>query len=129
MIFLLCGGLALIFRSFSELLKAVLWLIYVDNAETGLPELAEILVKGIVEAAVVSILTCVGLSETNPRVKATVIILGSVACLIFYWIAKYIIWIMLGVLILAIIIITLSIIRRKKNKIPEGDVENAKVGV
>lgn len=129
-IFIICGGLSLLFWLFSELFNAFLWAVYFDNAETGLPMVAEIIVKVIVEISIGSILTCVGLSKTNPIVKVLVMILGFFACLACYWIATYIIWIMIGALLLAAGVITLLVIQKKKNKnVKKESVINDSMGI
>lgn len=129
-IFIICGGLSLLFWLFSELFNAFLWAVYFDNAETGLPMVAEIIVKAIVEISIGAILTCVGISKAHPLVKVLVMILGFFTCLACYWIAAYIIWIMIGALLLASGIIILFVIQKKKNKkFKKENVINDSVGI
>ena len=115
-LFIIFGGLTALFCFFSELFNALLWVIFVDNAETGLPMWAEILVKGIVEVCVVTIAVSVGLSKSNPIVMIISIVSGFGICLACYWIATYIIWIMIGLAISGSSVITFFIIHKKKNK-------------
>ena len=127
-LFIVVGGMSLLFCFFSELFKSFLWLVYVDNAETGLPMWAEILVKVIVETLVIAILTGIGLSQKKPIVKGIVIVAGFCSCFALYWIAEYIIWILVGLLTIVIGYIVYKCIKKHKNKksklIVEGDAIN-----
>ena len=105
---------------------AIKWVVFIDNAETGLPFWCEILIKGIIEAIIVGIASVSGISNKNPFVSILVIVLGFVACIIIYWIAEYIVWIMIALLLLAIAYsIYLIVIKNKyKKEKVKGDVIN-----
>ena len=102
-------------------------MVFIDNAETGLPMWAEILVKGIVEICVGGISVSFGLSKENPIIMIISIVLGLGFCLVCYWMATYIIWILLIVLLLAFVAIILFIIHKKKDK--KEDVINGEMGI
>ena len=54
------------------------------------------------------------------------IIVGFVACVIIYWIAKYIIWILIGLLLIVIAYVIYLLIKKHKdkNKLIKGESEN-----
>lgn len=113
------------------LFKAIKWILFIDNAETGLPFEAEIIIKGVVEGLVVLILGYIGIKEKNPIGSIMSIIVGFVACVIIYWIAKYIIWILIGLLLIVIAYVIYLLIKnhKDKNKLIKGESENEQVGV
>ena len=88
---------------------------FVDNAETGLPMLAEIFVKAIIEAIVIFIMVLIGVNEKNPITTILSIVLGFAACVLFYWIAKYIFLILCIVTFILVGYIMFTKIRKKKN--------------
>ena len=115
---------------FDFIVNAAKWIVFIDNAETGLPMIAEMIIKGVVEGLVVLILGYIGIKEKNPIVAIMSIIVGFVACVIIYWIAKYIIWILIGLLIVIAYVIYLLIKKYKdKNKLIKGESENEQLGV
>lgn len=113
---------------FDFIVNAVKWIVFIDNAETGLPMIAEMIIKGVVEGLVVLILGYIGIKEKNPIVAIMGIIIGFVACVIIYWIAKYIIWILIGLLLIVIAYVIYLLIKKHKDKksklIVEGDAIN-----
>ena len=116
---------------FDFIVNAVKWIVFIDNAETGLPMIAEMIIKGVVEGLVVLILGYIGIKEKNPIVAIMGIIIGFVACVIIYWIAKYIIWILIGLLLIVIAYVIYLLIKKHKdkNKFIKGESENEQVGV
>ena len=116
---------------FNFIVNAVKWIVFIDNAETELPMIAEMIIKGVVEGLVVLILGYVGIKEKNPIVAIMGIIIGFVACVIIYWIAKYIIWILIGLLLIVIAYVIYLLIKKHKdkNKLIKGESENEQVGV
>lgn len=116
---------------FNFIVNAIKWIVFIDNAETELPMIAEMIIKGVVEGLVVLILGYVGIKEKNPIVAIMGIIIGFVACVIIYWIAKYIIWILIGLLLIVIAYVIYLLIKKHKdkNKLIKGESENEQVGV
>ena len=116
---------------FDFIVNAVKWIVFIDNAETGLPMIAEMIIKGVVEGLVVLILGYIGIKEKNPIVAVMCIIIGFVACVIIYWIAKYILWILIGLLLIVIAYVIYLLIKKHKdkNKLIKGESENEQVGV
>lgn len=110
---------------FNFIADAIKWIFFFDNAETGLPIWTEMFVKGIIEGLVLLIAGYAGIKEKNPLVSIITIIIGFMACIIIYWLAKYIL-IVLGILLgLIIVYVCYLIISRQKNKTnDEGDVIN-----
>lgn len=100
---------------FTFLANACKWIVFVDNAETGLPMLAEIFVKAIIEAIVIAIMVLIGVNEKNPITTILSIVLGFAACVLFYWIAKYIFLILCIVTFILVGYIMFTKIRKKKN--------------
>ena len=103
--------------------KAIKWILFIDNAETGLPFEAEIIIKVIAECIVVGTAIFLGINEKSPLLSIITIILGFALCILFYAICKYYVWILviLGLVIIGIVIY--AIISRKKNKKKEIDRE------
>ena len=93
--------------------------------------LAEKIIKGVVEGLVVLILGYIGIKEKNPIVTIMTFIVGFVACVIIYWIAKYIIWVLIGLLLIVIAYVIYLLIKKHKdkNKLVKGESENEQVGV
>lgn len=87
---------------FDWFVKAFKWVVFIDNAETGLPWQAEIVVKSVIETIIAGIAACLGVSRKNPLVSIVAIIVGFAACIGFYFIAKHWPWI-LGALALLLI--------------------------
>lgn len=100
---------------FTFLANACKWIVFVDNAETGLPMLAEIFVKAIIETIVIAIMVLIGVNEKNPITTILSIVLGFAACVLFYWIAKYI-FLILGAMIAILVGYIVFIELRKKIK-------------
>ena len=116
---------------FDFIVDAIKWIVFIDNAETELPMIAEMIIKGVVEGLVVLILGYIGIKEKNPIVAIMSIFVGFVACVIIYWIAKYIIWILIGLLLIVIAYVIYLLIKKHKdkNKFIKGESENEQVGV
>lgn len=111
---------------FDFIVNAVKWIVFIDNAGTGLPMIAEMIIKGVVEGLVVLILGYIGIKEKNPIVAIMSIIVGFVACVIIYWIAKYIVWILIGLVLIVITYVIYLLIKKHKdkNKLIKGESEN-----
>jgi len=95
---------------------AIKWVVFIDNAETGLPYWSEVLIKGAIEVIILGFAAVLGISNKNPFISITVIVIGFVACIIFYWIAQYIVWIMIALLLLATAYCTYLIVIKNKDK-------------
>ncbi len=95
--------------------NAIKWIVFIDNAETGLPMIAEYIIKGIVEAIILAIAGILGIKEKNPIIAVVTIIFGFILCVIFYFIAKYIIWILIALTIVLLAIIIYYIIKNKRS--------------
>ena len=109
---------------FDFIVDAIKWIVFIDNAETGLPMIAEMIIKGVVEGLIVLILGYIGIKEKNPIVAIMSIFVGFVACVIIYWIAKYIIWILIGLLLIVIVYIVYKVVRNMKEKNNKGELSN-----
>ena len=114
------GVLTFLLNVFAGLLYAVRWVVFIDNAETGLSFYSETLVKGIIEGVIGIISLTLGISKKNPFVTIVSIIVGFVVCVILYFIKQYILWILVTLLILICLYITYLLItknnEKKKNK-------------
>ena len=108
---------------FNFIADAIKWTVFIDNAETGLPMYAEMLIKGIVEGLIVLILGYIGLKEKNPITIIISVILAFVTCVIIYWLAKYIFVILCILLGLIIMYVCYLIINNNKEK-SKGDTQN-----
>ena len=116
-ILMLLGFFSFISEFIKWLAEAVKWIVFIDNAETGLPVKAEMIIKGITEGIVASIGLFFGIKEKSPIIIITSIIIGFAVCLIIYAICKYIIVIMIVLLVILALLIIFNIIKkRKKNK-------------
>ncbi len=105
-------------------LDAIKWIIFVDNAETGLPYWSEILIKGAIEVIIIGFSVVLGISSKNLFISVASIVLGFIACIIIYWIAEYIVWIMIAVLLIATAYMIYIIIKNNKvKKVKENDIE------
>ncbi len=104
-IFMLTSGPTLVAKFSNYFFKAIKWVVLIDNAETGLSWQWEMLVKVLVESIIMGIATGFGLSRDNPILTIISIVLGFTACMLTYFVAKYILWILsfLGVIILGIV--------------------------
>ena len=100
--------------------KAIKWVVFIDNAETGLPWQTEILVKGIVEGIITIFSLGVGINKKNPWVIILSIILGFLACVAIYAICKYIIWILLALVFFLTGFVISIIIKKKDNEKTEN---------
>ena len=113
-LFILCNGLTLVINFFNYYVDALKWILFIDNAETGLSLQWEMVVKGLVDAVILGIATCFGISKNNLFISVLVIILGFACCTFFYYIAKYIIWILVALAIILAATITYTIIKKRK---------------
>lgn len=106
-----------IFTDFFKFIgEAIKWVVFIDNKETGLPFIAEIFIKGIIEGIIVLIASCYGIKERNLIVSLIIIIAGFIACVAFYFICEYIIWILVILAVIIILIISINILVYYKNK-------------
>ena len=96
--------------------NAIKWIVFIDNAETGLPMTAEIIIKGICEAIVASIAVVLGISKKNPFVTILSIIVSFLVCVGIYAICKYIVWIVAILAVLLAFYLIFMILRVKKEK-------------
>lgn len=101
---------------FTWLMDAIKWVVFVDNAETGLPMAAEIIIKGICESIVLSIAVGLGISKNNPFISIASIIVGFIVCIAIYAICKYIVWIALAIGLLVVGLVIFAVIRNKREK-------------
>ena len=107
-------------------LDAIKWIIFIDNAEIGLPYWSEVFIKGAIEVIILGFAAVSGISNKNPFISILVIVLGFIACIIIYWIAEYIVWIMIALLLLATAYSIYLIITKNKNSEnqKEGETQN-----
>ncbi len=112
-IFVLAGGLTLLVKAGEFLIKAALWLVYIDNSETGLPFIAEIIIKAICETCVVGLCSSVFIIKNKELLKILSIPLGFLTCIGIYAICKYII-IICSVLVLTMFVVIVLLINNKK---------------
>ena len=110
------GVLTFLLNAFVGLLYAVRWVVFIDNAETGLSFYSETLVKGIIEGVIGIISLTLGISKKNPFVTIVSIIVGFVVCVILYFIKQYILWILVTLLILICRYITYLLITKNNEK-------------
>lgn len=101
-----------------QIIDAFRWIVFMDNAETGLPLVAEIIVKAVCESVVVVAAVVAGFSSKNPVVKIVSIAFGFLVCIGIYAICKYIVWIAAILSALAIGYLVYWIVRKKKQKSP-----------
>ena len=113
-LFILCGGLTLVINFFNYYVDTLKWILFIDNAETGLSLQWEMVVKGLMEAVILGIAVCFGISKNNLFISVLVIILGFACCTFFYYTAKYIIWILVALVIILAATITYTIIQKRK---------------
>ena len=119
-ILILFGFFSLISDFVKWLCDAVKWIIFIDNAETGLSLQAEMIIKGIIESIIIGIGLFLGISQKSPIITICSIVIGFLACLLIYAICKYIVVILIIAIILLGLFIALNIIRnKKKNKLQE----------
>lgn len=104
------------------ILDAIKWIIFIDNAETGLPMIAEMIIKGICEAIIVAFAATAGISSKSPWVSVLSIVVGFAVCVLIYAICKYIIWILSALALLLGVFIFISVLHSKKEM---GKKENA----
>ena len=122
--------IAVIFEKFLEFIK---WLVFLDNAETGLPLVAEIIIKGIagtISFTLVGIIfKSLGLFDSNLMKFAYAVIsivVGAVLCSFVYWLINY--WIIILILlstILTILIVLTIYINKRKEKVEEHVITNS----
>lgn len=93
--------------------KAIKWVVFIDNAETGLPWQAEIVVKSAIETIIAGIAACLGISKKNPLVSMVAIIIGFAACIGFYFVAKHWPWI-LGALAVSLVVAIVYVIIKSR---------------
>ena len=113
-ILILLGFFSFISEFLKWLFDSINWIVFIDNAETGLPMAAEYIIKGITEAVILSIALVLGISQKSPLITICSIILGFVVCIIIYALCKYIIAIMILLIIALAILIIFNIIKKKK---------------
>ena len=89
-----------------------------DNAETGLPLIAEIIVKAICEMVVCFAAILVGVSRKNPLVSVVSIIVGFLVCIGIYFICKYIVWIVACLSVILVGYLVYLFVRAKKKETP-----------
>ena len=119
-VLILFGFFSFISDFIKWLCDAVKWIVFVDNAETGLSLQAEMIIKGIIEAIIIGIGLFIGISEKSPIITICSIVIGFLACLLIYAICKYIVIILVVAIILLGLFITFNILKnRKKNKLQE----------
>ena len=122
--------IAVIFEKFLEFIK---WLVFLDNAETGLPLVAEIIIKGIagtISFTLVGIIfKSLGLFDSNLMKFAYAVIsivVGAVLCSFVYWLINY--WIIILIVlstILTILIVLTIYINKRKEKVEEHVITNS----
>lgn len=103
---------------------AIKWIVFIDNTETGLPMWAEMLVKGIIEGLTILIAGYIGIKEKSLTVLIAGIVFSFAACVAIYFIAKYIIWILIGLLLIVIVYIVYKVIRNNQEKNNKGELSN-----
>ena len=104
-----------IFTNFIEwIANAIKWVVFIDNAETGLPIVCEIIIKAIIEGMVLALASYVGISKKNPFATILTILFGFLACLLIFAICKYIVWILISIASILVILITILIINKRK---------------
>ncbi len=119
-VLILLGFFSLITDFIKWLCEAITWIIFIDNAETGLSLQAELIIKGLIEAIIIGIGLFLGISQKSPIITICSIVIGFFVCILIYAICKYIVAIMIIAIILLGLFITFKIIRnKKKNKLQE----------
>jgi len=106
----------LISNSIKWIGNAIKWVVFIDNAGTGLPILAEKMIKGLCEAIIAAFALMFGISQKNPWIIAISIIVGFMVCIAIYAICKYIIIIFIVLALLLILYILSSIIVEKRKR-------------
>ncbi len=108
-------------------LNAIKWIVFIDNAETGLSQSAETIIKAICEAIITAIAVGLGISQKNPFVSILAILVGFLACIGIYAICKYIVWIVVGLAVLFACFLAFSIIRAKREKKQEKNLPSKEI--
>ena len=120
LVLILFGFFSLISGFIKWLCDAVKWIVFIDNAETGLSLQAEMIIKGVIEAIIIGIGLFIGISEKSPIITICSIVIGFFACILIYSICKYIVVILIIAIILLGLFIALNILKsKKKNKLQE----------
>ena len=115
-IFIIAGGLTILGNLFNDFFKAICWVVSFDFKDTGLPYIEETIVKGIIELLILALAGYLGISKKNPFVALGTILIGYAVCVVIYFIKQYILWIMIGVLVLVVAYIVYQIVSSKKEK-------------
>ena len=115
-IFIIAGGLTILGNIFVDVFNAICWIVSFDFKDTGLPYMVETIIKMIVEGIILALAASLGISKKNPLVSLAVIVIGFAVCVMIYFIKQYILWIMIGALVLVAAYITYLIISSKKEK-------------
>ena len=102
-----------VFLWFCDALK---WIVFMDNAETGLPLIAEIIVKAICESVICAVAFLLGISRKNPLVLIISIIVGFLVCIGIYFICKYIVWIVACLSVILVGYLVYLFVRTKKKQ-------------
>lgn len=113
--------------AFEQMVDAIRWIVFMDNAETGLPLIAEIIVKAICETVVCAVAILVGVSRKNPLVSVISIIVGFLVCIGIYFICKYIVWIVacLSVILVGYLVYLFVRAKKKKQQFPESPIKES----
>ncbi|MBO4522159.1 MAG: hypothetical protein J5703_03115 [Methanomicrobium sp.] len=97
-----------------------------DNAETGLPLIAEIIVKAICEMVVCAVAILLGISSNNKFVKVVSIVVGFLVCIGIYFICKYIVWIVACLSVILVgYLVYLFVRTKKKQQSPESPLKES----
>lgn len=112
-----------VFLWFCDALK---WIVFMDNAETGLPLIAEIIVKAICEMVVCAVAILLGISSNNKFVKVVSIVVGFLVCIGIYFICKYIVWIVACLSVILVgYLVYLFVRTKKKQQSPESPLKES----
>ena len=119
--------------AFEKFMDFVKWLVFLDNAETGLPLVAELFIKGIagtISFTLVGIIfNFLGLFDSNLMKFAYAVIsilIGAVLCSFVYWLINYwvIILIVLSIILISLILLIIYI-KKRKEKVGEHVITNS----
>lgn len=111
---ILAGGFSILINVFDVIVKAVLWILFIENAETGLSFYSETIVKAIVEGLVLLFAGALGISKKNPFVSFVTFFLGFIMCVCLYFIKQYIFWIMLFMFVALLGLTSYLLVRKSK---------------
>lgn len=114
------------FFAFEQIVDAIRWIVFMDNAETGLPLIAEIIVKAICEMVVCAVAILLGISSNNKFVKVVSIVVGFLVCIGIYFICKYIVWIVACLSVILVgYLVYLFVRTKKKQQSPESPLKES----